>query len=69
MVACYALTCIVDSEAVQIDGDDPKHVKWIFEKSQARANEYNITGITYRLTQGQWRHHLDIHKVSNVVIM
>ena len=35
-----------------IDGDDPKHIKWIFEKSQHRANEYGIAGVTYRLTQG-----------------
>ena len=41
-------------DGVQIDGDDPKHVKWIFEKSQLRANEFNITGVTYRLTQGTY---------------
>ena len=36
-----------------IDGDDPKHISWIFHKAQERAEEYNISGVTYRLTQGQ----------------
>ncbi|XP_064460974.1 NEDD8-activating enzyme E1 catalytic subunit-like [Ornithodoros turicata] len=39
-------------EGVAIDGDDPDHIQWIHEKSLERANEYNITGVTYRLTQG-----------------
>ncbi len=41
------------TENVSIDGDNPLHVKWIFEKSLERANDFHITGITYRLTQGQ----------------
>ena len=35
-----------------IDGDNPDHISWIFEKSQDRAAEYGIQGVTYRLTQG-----------------
>ena len=38
---------------VAIDGDDPDHIKWILDKSLERASEFNITGITYRLTQGE----------------
>ena len=41
------------SDGVQIDGDDPQHIRWILEKSQERASNYNITGVTYRLTQGR----------------
>ena len=36
-----------------LDGDNPDHIKWVYEKSQQRANEYGIQGVTYRLTQGQ----------------
>jgi len=36
---------------VSIDGDDPAHLKWIYEKSVERANEFGIQGVTYRLTQ------------------
>lgn len=37
---------------VAIDGDNPLHVSWIMKKAEERAEEYGITGITYRLTQG-----------------
>lgn len=39
-------------EDVAIDGDDPAHVQWIYEKSLERAQQYNISNVTYRLTQG-----------------
>ena len=35
-----------------IDGDNPEHILWICEKARERADEYNISGVTYRLTQG-----------------
>lgn len=35
-----------------LDGDDPEHVGWVFEKAQERANKFNITGLSYRLVQG-----------------
>ena len=37
---------------MSIDGDNPDHISWIFEKSQDRAAEFGIQGVTYRLTQG-----------------
>ena len=39
-------------EEVAIDGDDPQHIAWIYERSLERAAQYNITGVTHRLTQG-----------------
>lgn len=35
-----------------LDGDNPEHIQWVFERAQERAAEFNITGVTYRLTQG-----------------
>lgn len=35
-----------------IDGDDPDHILWIFERAQERADEFGIQGVNYRLTQG-----------------
>ncbi|XP_014367587.2 NEDD8-activating enzyme E1 catalytic subunit [Papilio machaon] len=35
-----------------LDGDDPQHVGWVFEKAQERAMKHGITSVTYRLTQG-----------------
>lgn len=36
-----------------LDGDDPEHIHWVFERAQERAAQFNITGVTYRLTQGE----------------
>lgn len=33
---------------VALDGDDPNHVNWVFEKAQDRACHFNITGLSYR---------------------
>ena len=38
-------------EDTAIDGDDPQHITWILEKAMERAAEYNISGVTHRLTQ------------------
>uniref|UniRef100_A0A1B0AI27 NEDD8-activating enzyme E1 catalytic subunit n=1 Tax=Glossina pallidipes TaxID=7398 RepID=A0A1B0AI27_GLOPL len=35
-----------------LDGDDPQHISWVYEKALDRANKHNITGVTYRLVQG-----------------
>uniref|UniRef100_A0A3P9MC28 NEDD8-activating enzyme E1 catalytic subunit n=1 Tax=Oryzias latipes TaxID=8090 RepID=A0A3P9MC28_ORYLA len=34
-----------------LDGDNPEHIQWVFERSQERAAEFSIPGVTYRLTQ------------------
>lgn len=36
-----------------LDGDNPEHIQWVFERAQERALEFSITGVTYRLTQGE----------------
>ena len=36
-----------------MDGDDPAHIQWVYQKSLERAAEFSITGVTYRLTQGK----------------
>lgn len=41
------------TDGVSLDGDDPEHIQWIFQKSVERASQYNIRGVTYRLTQGE----------------
>ena len=40
-------------EGVPVDGDDPAHVQWIYDKAKERADSFNIQGVTYRLTQGE----------------
>jgi len=36
----------------KLNGDDPEHVKWIYDNAVERANKYNIKGVTLRLVQG-----------------
>lgn len=51
-----------------LDGDDPAHVTWVCEKAQERANNFNITGVNYRLTQGVLKHIIPAVSSTNAVI-
>lgn len=55
-------------ENVPIDGDDPEHIMWIMQKSQERAEEFHITGISYRLTQGVVKNIIPAVASTNAVI-
>jgi len=41
-----------DGNAVPIDGDKADHLMWVFEQASQRAADFNIAGVTYKLTQG-----------------
>ncbi|XP_014343459.1 NEDD8-activating enzyme E1 catalytic subunit isoform X5 [Latimeria chalumnae] len=55
-------------DGVVLDGDDPEHIQWIFQKSLERAAQFNITGITYRLTQGVIKRIIPAVASTNAVI-
>ncbi|XP_059383564.1 NEDD8-activating enzyme E1 catalytic subunit-like isoform X1 [Carassius carassius] len=55
-------------DAVGLDGDNPEHVQWVFQESLKRATEYNITGVTYRLTQGVVKRIIPAVASTNAVI-
>ena len=55
-------------KGVPIDGDNPEHIKWICNAALARADEFGIQGVTYRLTQGVIKHIIPAVASTNAVI-
>ncbi|KYQ51264.1 NEDD8-activating enzyme E1 catalytic subunit [Trachymyrmex zeteki] len=51
-----------------IDGDDPQHINWIYEKSNDRAAQFGIQGLTYRLVQGVVKNIIPAVASTNAVI-
>lgn len=53
----YLITVItsLSHSDIGLDGDNPEHIQWVFERAQERASEFSITGVTYRLSQGEFR--------------
>ena len=50
---------------MSVDGDDPAHVQWIYDKAKERADSFNIQGVTYRLTQGEHLK-LGLHEIATI---
>lgn len=51
-----------------IDGDDPQHINWIYEKSNERALQFGIQGLTYRLVQGVVKNIIPAVASTNAVV-
>lgn len=51
-----------------LDGDDPQHLSWVYEKAQDRANQFHITGLSYRLVQGVLKNIIPAVASTNAVI-
>ncbi|KAJ3327839.1 hypothetical protein HDU76_011023 [Blyttiomyces sp. JEL0837] len=52
----------------KIDGDDPEHLKWLFDTASKRAAEFKILGVTYSLTQGVVKHIIPAIASTNAIV-
>jgi len=57
---------IADDE--KVDGDNPRHIKWICDRAMAYAQKHNIAGVSYRLTQGVVKNIIPAIASTNAVI-
>ena len=52
----------------KMDTDDPEHIAWLYKTAVRRAQEFNIEGVTWPLTQGVIKNIIPAIASTNAII-